>query len=123
MGREIDSHDPQRPRAIIRERRIWGGSPAGLDRIFTDLAAALPSCVIWYSNEGLSTPPWHRRHRALGTAPVCSALGLGIKASAGPNPLNAEGERTAIAFTAGELRETSDRLHVIGLETSPLEGR
>lgn len=25
MGREIDSQDPQRPRAIIRERRIWGG--------------------------------------------------------------------------------------------------
>ena len=25
MGREIDSPDPQRPRAIIRERRIWGG--------------------------------------------------------------------------------------------------
>jgi dimethylamine/trimethylamine dehydrogenase len=25
MGREIDSGDPQRPRAIIRERRIWGG--------------------------------------------------------------------------------------------------
>ena len=24
MGREIDSPDPQRPRAIIRERRIWG---------------------------------------------------------------------------------------------------
>ena len=25
MGREIDCPDPQRPRAIIRERRIWGG--------------------------------------------------------------------------------------------------
>ena len=25
MGREIDSPDPQRPRAIIRERCIWGG--------------------------------------------------------------------------------------------------
>ena len=25
MGREIDSGDPQRPRAIIRERQIWGG--------------------------------------------------------------------------------------------------
>jgi dimethylamine/trimethylamine dehydrogenase len=25
MGREIDSDDPQRPRAIIREHRIWGG--------------------------------------------------------------------------------------------------
>ena len=25
MGREIDSPDPQRPRAIIRERQIWGG--------------------------------------------------------------------------------------------------
>jgi dimethylamine/trimethylamine dehydrogenase len=25
MGREIDSADPQRPRAIIREHRIWGG--------------------------------------------------------------------------------------------------
>ena len=25
MGREIDSPDPQRPRAIIREHRIWGG--------------------------------------------------------------------------------------------------
>lgn len=25
MGREIDSPDPQRPRAIIREHRVWGG--------------------------------------------------------------------------------------------------
>ena len=25
LGREIDSPDPQRPRAFIRERRIWGG--------------------------------------------------------------------------------------------------
>jgi dimethylamine/trimethylamine dehydrogenase len=25
MGREIDSPDPDRPRAIIREHRIWGG--------------------------------------------------------------------------------------------------
>jgi dimethylamine/trimethylamine dehydrogenase len=24
MAREIDSPDPQRPRAIIRERRLWG---------------------------------------------------------------------------------------------------
>jgi dimethylamine/trimethylamine dehydrogenase len=25
LGRELDGSDPQRPRAIIRERRIWGG--------------------------------------------------------------------------------------------------
>jgi dimethylamine/trimethylamine dehydrogenase len=26
IGREIDSRDPQRPRAILRERRVWGGA-------------------------------------------------------------------------------------------------
>jgi hypothetical protein len=48
---------------------------------------------------------------------VCSALGLGIKASAGPNPLSTEGEPTAVAFTAGKLWETSYRLSVTGIET------
>jgi dimethylamine/trimethylamine dehydrogenase len=32
MGREIDSPDPQRPRSIIREHRIWG------DRAFPELS-------------------------------------------------------------------------------------
>jgi hypothetical protein len=76
--------------------------------------AALPSCILWYSNEGLAPPPWNRRHRALGIEPACAALGLGIKASAGRNPLNAEGESTAIAFTAGQIWQTSYRISVSG---------
>lgn len=74
--------------------------------------AALPSCILWYSNEGLAPPPWNRRHRALGIEPACTALGLGIKASAGRNPINAEGEPTAVAFKAGEVWQTTYRLSV-----------
>ena len=146
---------------------VEGGSRAGLDRAFTDLAAvpheaggtvdfsrvpfegryedalqlagasgcfaadnleerytmvikwdraALPSCILWYSNEGRSTAPWNGRHRALGIEPVCSALGLGIKASAGPNPLTAEGEPTAVRFTKDTLWRTSYQLLATGLE-------
>ena len=74
--------------------------------------AALPSCIVWYSNEGLAPPPWNLRHRALGIEPACAALGLGIKASAGRNPINAEGEATAIAFTDGHIWQTAYRLSV-----------
>jgi hypothetical protein len=74
--------------------------------------AALPSCILWYSNEGLAPPPWNRRHRALGIEPACAALGLGIKASAGRNPINAEGEPTAVAFTADRVWQTTYRLSV-----------
>jgi hypothetical protein len=74
----------------------------------------LPSCILWYSNEGLAPRPWNRRHRALGIEPACAALGLGIKASAGRNPINAEGDPTAIAFKSGEIWQTTYRLSVSG---------
>jgi len=71
-----------------------------------------PSALLWMSNRGRQMAPWNGRHLALGFEPICAALDLGPKISAGDNPISRRGTRTARRFTAGERFITRYRIAV-----------
>ena len=74
--------------------------------------AVFPSCLVWISNAGITTPPWNSRHYAVGIEPACSAFDIGNQGSAEENPISREGERTCVPFQSGQLWRTRYRLSV-----------
>ncbi|HET7910638.1 MAG TPA: hypothetical protein VFL49_01280 [Pseudolabrys sp.] len=77
--------------------------------------AVFPSCLVWISNAGITTPPWNSRHYAVGIEPACSAFDIGNQGSAEENPINREGERTCISFQSNQLWRTRYRLSIEAL--------
>lgn len=79
-------------------------------------AAVLPSVMLWVSNRGRQGAPWSGRHLALGVEPCAAAFDLGVAASAGPNPLAAEGVATALALAPGQPLVIRHAISVAGLD-------
>lgn len=74
--------------------------------VFWD-AAALPSCVLWYSNGGRGYAPWNGRVRAIGIEPVIGAFDLGQAYSLSDRtPMAQAGIPTAACIQAGSIWET-----------------
>lgn len=78
----------------------------------------LPVTMHWYSNGGLTTPPWNGRHRnVLGIEDGCSGLHCGHRASLAPSELTRIGVPTALALDpAGSVAIR----HVIGAVQRPV---
>ena len=78
----------------------WSAAVAAADGfVFFALkdARLLTQTSLWMTNGGRSYAPWLSRHTAvLGIEETCTWFGLGRLASAAPNPVTAEGYRTAI---------------------------
>jgi hypothetical protein len=55
----------------------------GIATTLTWDAAALPNCVLWFSNGGRTQYPWNGRVRCLGIEPACAAFDLGLGPSSG----------------------------------------
>jgi len=64
--------------------------------------AELPSINYWYSDRGLSDPPWRGRYRGLGLEPARAYFDYGMHPSVDTNPLSEAGESTSVALAAGE---------------------
>ncbi|MGC4077477.1 MAG: hypothetical protein QM702_10680 [Rubrivivax sp.] len=56
----------------------------------------LPTLMMWHTDGGIGGEPWRNQFRAIGLEPLASAFDLHTDVSAGPNPINARGVRTAI---------------------------
>lgn len=72
----------------------------------------LRHCLLWISNRGRGYEPWDGRNLCLGVEPVTSAFDLGAEASAGRNPVSAEGFDTAVTLRPGEPHVIRHRLSV-----------
>lgn len=70
--------------------------------------AVLRSVMLWISDRALQEAPWHGRYRGLGVEAIAGAFDFGEAASAAPNPIAADGHRTAVELVPGApLRITS----------------
>ena len=56
----------------------------------------LPSLMFWHTDGGIGGEPWNNAFRGLGMEPLASAFDLHTDLSAGPNPINARGVKTAL---------------------------
>jgi hypothetical protein len=54
------------------------------------------SLMIWHTDGGIGGEPWNHQFRAVGLEPIASAFDLHTEISAGPNPINARGVKTAV---------------------------
>ncbi len=79
-------------------------------------AAALPSCVLWYSMGGRDYYPWNGRVRAIGIEPVAAAFDLGVSYSQTKvSPLTKSGVATGVDLLAGETWTTEYSISLEGL--------
>ena len=78
----------------------------------------LPVTMLWYSNGGLTSPPWNGRHRGvLGIEDGCSGPHSGHAGSLAKNPLSKMGIQTALQL---QLSRPVTIRHVIGVIQRPL---
>lgn len=61
----------------------------------------LPSINYWYSDGGISDPPWNGRYRGLGLEPANAYFDYGVERSVVPNSLTADGLTTSVGLAAG----------------------
>lgn len=60
----------------------------------------MPSLMLWHTDGGIGGEPWNHSFRGLGMEPLASAFDLHTDLSAGPNPINARGVKTALEIDA-----------------------
>ena len=75
-------------------------------------ANALPSLMLWISNNGRSAAPWNGRHRALGIEPVCAPFDFGSRTATVQTPLNMAGVPTSVRLTRHRPWRTTYRVAV-----------
>ena len=78
-------------------------------------ANALPSLMLWISNNGRSSAPWNSRHRALGIEPVCAPFDFGSEMATVQTPLNMAGVPTSVRLSRHRPWRTSYQLMVESL--------
>lgn len=74
--------------------------------------AVLRSVMLWISDRALQEEPWGGRYRGLGVEAIAGAFDFGEAASAGPNPIAADGHRTAIDLVPGAPLRISSSITV-----------
>ena len=78
-------------------------------------ANALPSLMLWISNNGRSAAPWNGRHQALGIEPVCAPFDFGSRMATLQTPLNKAGVPTSVSLSGHRPWRTSYQLMVESL--------